>query len=227
MRILIKFLKTFLLLYVHLLLNNPIGKCYFYIHIVDIPPHLHSETKNWSNGWVPCYKRKGLLIVNSLNLIVPLGHKYGLMLLYASVFCVLYLEDPSQTHYWFICWSWDLFLNTVICNGFVFLHHCINPYRLLYLFLKIGWLNLYKINDKSHVASEPLRWPPFLMQIWRISHILPHILHKSIDFLSSFSTLFGGFSLVNVSTLSSIICGSSTTSWGSSFGAKISSFGGI
>jgi len=227
MRLLIKCLKTFLLLYVHLLLNKPIKKFCFYTHLVNIPPHLHSQTKNWSNGWLPCYKRKGLLRVNSINLTVRLGHKYGLILHYVLVCCLLHLEDPSQTHYWFIWWSWDLFPNAFCCNGFVFLHPCINPYRFLYFFLKIGWLNLYKLIHKSQVAIVPLNWPPLLMKVWRISHILPCILHKSINFLSSFSPFSRGFALANVSTLWSIIFGCSTTSWGSYFGAKISSFSGI
>jgi len=118
MKLSIKSLKSLWLLDVHLL-NKSTGECFFYIHLVDLPPHIHSSSNNWFNEWVPCYMSKGLLIINSFNLKVPLGHKFGLILLYSSVCCLLNLKDPSQTHNWFIWWYWDHFPNTFVYNGFV------------------------------------------------------------------------------------------------------------
>lgn len=107
----IKCLETFLVLDVHLFINNSIEKCCFYIHLVDLPPRLPNQSKNLSNWWVPCYRRKCLLIVNSLNFWVSLGHKYGLVFHFSSIYCLLNLEYPSRTHNWFVCWSWDHFPN--------------------------------------------------------------------------------------------------------------------
>ncbi len=108
MKISIKYLEAFKFLDIHLLLNNSIEECYFHIHLVDITHHLCSQSKDWHDGWVPWYKRKGILIVNPLKLRVPLGHKFGLVLFYASLYWMLYLEYPYQTQKWFVRRYWDL-----------------------------------------------------------------------------------------------------------------------
>lgn len=136
MRLMIKYLKTFWYLDLHILLNKSIVKCCFYIHLV-----YEYQWKNWFNRWVPFYRSKGLLIINSLNFRESFGHKYYLIRLYAFAYCILYFEDPSRTHNWFICLSWDHFLNTSLYNGFIFLHHWINPNMFLEFFFERGWLD--------------------------------------------------------------------------------------
>lgn len=163
--------------------------------MVDLPTHLCNQSKNWFDGWILFYRRKGILIVNPLNLWVSLSHKYGIVPLFVSIWCMIYLEDPSQTHNWFIYYSWDHFHNTFIYNGFIFLHNFINPYWLLYYFLERGWLSRYKLNHYIHVSIVFIWWPSLPVLIWRSIHILPHIPHKSLIFPDLFPTFFWWFFL--------------------------------
>jgi len=94
MRLTVKGLKTFRLLYVHLFLNHSIKEHCLYIHLMYLSTHVCWYCQYRSDRWVPFYKSKGILIVIPLYLWKAAGNKSCLILLHTTIWSFIYLVNP-------------------------------------------------------------------------------------------------------------------------------------
>ena len=92
--------RSLWLFYVYFFFIHTIQKSFFHIHLVLVPLHHGCKCHGSSNGSIPCYWKKCLLIISYLFLIETSSHKSFL----TSICNIFYLENPFGRYHIISFW---------------------------------------------------------------------------------------------------------------------------
>jgi hypothetical protein len=111
------------LLHVDLLREITMKKCILHVHLMDFPSLGCRNGKCQSYGIHLHYRRKGLTIVNTMNLLKAFGNKPSFVSVDLSIRCTLGLVDPSASDKFPPRSKGNQIPSLVLEEGFVILLH--------------------------------------------------------------------------------------------------------